>query len=52
MSEDKTQGSTGADTNEEKRALNEVSVKYFLKIMYPRWDQTRSNMADLSRSIL
>ena len=27
MSEDKTQGSTGADANEEKRALNEVSMK-------------------------
>ena len=29
MSEDKTQGSTGADTNEEKRALYEVGAKYF-----------------------
>ena len=27
MSEDKAQGSTGADANEEKRALNEVSMK-------------------------
>ena len=29
MSEEKTHDSAGADTNEEKRALNEVSVKSF-----------------------